>query len=205
MTRYRFALTVLALLATGTAHGQTVQVNPQNRTIELTAQSSIEIEADLVSVTVGYHNYGTTHEATYNENLRVADEILKSWMDAGLATVDVSTHSLTLSRVSDDDLKNTDASERKQKQFEATQSWTVTQKVAVAQKLLDIAVAAGANEVGDPEWKLSDPDMAEGRAYASALEKAHGIAEEMAHSFGAKVGTCSTPRIRAVRSRSSAH
>lgn len=70
-------------------------------------------------------------------------------------------------------------SDRKMKQYRANRSWSITAKIDLAQKLLDDAVSAGANDFSDPEWKLSDPDAAEGKAYAVALEKAHDIAEQI--------------------------
>jgi uncharacterized protein YggE len=167
---------------------QEVQVNRENRAIELQMESSIEVQADLVSITVGYHNFGPTYEVAYAENMRVADQILKAWTSAGVPEDQISTHSLSLSRVSDSDQRDMDVTDRKEKQFEATQSWAITAKTEVAQKLVDIALAAGANEVDDPVWELSDPNAAEGKAYLSALEKARGIAGQMARSFGAKVG-----------------
>ena len=58
MAFYRWAIPfVFALLALVT-RAQTVEVNQQNRTIEMTAQSSIQVNADLVSIKVGYHNWG---------------------------------------------------------------------------------------------------------------------------------------------------
>lgn len=170
------------------AFAQEVQVNRENRTIELQTESSIEVQADLVTITVGYHNFGPTNDVAYADNVRVADQILKAWTSVGVPEDQISTHSLSLSRVSDSDLREMDAADRKEKQFEATQSWTIAAKTEVAQRLLDIALASGANEVNDPVWELSDPSAAESKAYASALEKAHGIAEQMARSFGAKVG-----------------
>ena len=98
---------VIALLACpAMATAQTVQVNQQNRTIEIAATSSIQVTADFVTITL----------------------------------------------------------------------------------ILDVAVDAGANYVGDPLWDLADPDAAETQAYASALEKARAIADPMAKSFGAKTG-----------------
>ena len=64
MTRFQVAGVLLAVLACSTAaNAQSVQVNQQNRTIEIAANSSIEVTADRVTITVGYHNYGPTHDA----------------------------------------------------------------------------------------------------------------------------------------------
>jgi hypothetical protein len=54
----RYMAGVWFFLSIGTVQAQSVQVNQQNRTIEIAANSSIEIEADLVTIIVGYHNYG---------------------------------------------------------------------------------------------------------------------------------------------------
>jgi len=102
---------LLCLVGANVAAAQQVQVNRENRTIELTADSSIEVLADAVSVTVGYHNYGPTNDAAYAENMRVADQILKGWIDAGVPENQISTHSLSMERVSDNDLKETGAAE----------------------------------------------------------------------------------------------
>lgn len=83
----------LVILFAGVAQAQTVQVNPQNRITELSTQSSIELEADLVSITVGYQNYGATHDLAYDENTRAADQILKAWTaDAFPKTIFIPTH-----------------------------------------------------------------------------------------------------------------
>ncbi|MFZ0881997.1 MAG: SIMPL domain-containing protein [Candidatus Acidiferrales bacterium] len=188
MSSPQYLTVAILLVCPLITQAQSVQVNQQNRTIEIAADSSIQVTADRVTVTAGYHNYGPTHEAAYAENAQIAAQILKAWKDAGVAQRDISTSVLSSHATSDDDLKDMAPSERKQKQYEVDQSWKITQTIDVAEKLLDIAVDAGANEVGDPEWNLADPDAAEAQAYASALEKARTVADQMAKSFGAKTG-----------------
>lgn len=185
----RGSLVALALIVVaGVATAQSVEINPQNRTIDLTTRSSVEVQADLVSITVGYHNWGPTHDAAYDDNMRVAEQILKVWTDAGVPQKEISTEDLSSNPVSSDDLTGIPASERKDRQYEAMQDWTITAKPKVAQKLLDLGIIAGANYVSNPQWELSDPNAAESKAYAAALAQAHAIAVQMADSFGAKVG-----------------
>lgn len=185
--RWFLACALVSLVSV--AEAQSVEVNRQNRTIELTVQNSVEVEADMATITVGYHNWGPTHDVAYQENMRFADQILKAWTDAGVSQKDISTQELSSDHVQDDELNAMDPSERKQRQYEAMQSWKIVATPDVAQKLLDIAVSAGANYVGDPQWELSDPNAAEAKAYSAALEQAHTIADQMAKSFGAKVGS----------------
>jgi uncharacterized protein YggE len=184
----RIAAAVLFFLWAGIMRAQTVQVNLQNRTIEIAANSSIEVESDSVTITLGYHNYGPTHDVAYAENARTAAQILKAWTDSGFPQKAVSTNALNSHLTSEEDLKDMSASDRKARQYEVSQSWKIAAKMETAQKLIDIAVDAGANEVGDPEWGLADPDAAESQAYTSALQKARTIADQMAKAFGTKTG-----------------
>jgi uncharacterized protein YggE len=189
MRRVQFAGVVFAMLSCSTiGKAQSVQVNQQNRTIEISASSSIEITADRVTIVVGYHNYGPTHEAAFDQNSRVAAQILKAWKDAGVSEKKIATNSLTSHLTSEDDLKDMTLAERKEKQYEVNQSWRIEETTDVAEKLLDIAVDAGANDVSAPEWDLADPDAAESKAYESALGKARALADQMAKSFGSKTG-----------------
>jgi hypothetical protein len=64
---------------------QSVEVNQQNRTIELTTQSAVQVEADLVSVRVGYRDWGPRHDAACQENMCVAAQILKAGTDVGIS------------------------------------------------------------------------------------------------------------------------
>lgn len=171
------------------SEAQSVQVNQQNRTIEIAASSSVEVTADLVTITVGYHNYGPTHDVAFAENVRTAAAILKAWKDVGVPDKDISTNSLTSRPTSEDELGGSPPADRKQKQYVVDQSWKITRSVEVAQKLLDIAVDAGANDVGEQEWHLADPNAAEAQAYTSALEKARSLANQIAKSLGAKIGS----------------
>lgn len=182
------ALTILVLGCFVGASAQTVQVNQQNRTIEIAATSSIQVTADRVTITVGYHNYGPTHDAAFANNAKIAAQILKAWNAAGLSEKEIATNGLASHHTSEGELRDLPPAEREQKEFSVDQSWKITQKTDAAEKLLDIAVDAGANYVGSPEWELADSDAAEMRAYASALEKARALADQVAKSFGAKTG-----------------
>ena len=189
MNAYKFVVLFFFLSCCSMAsEAQSVQVNQQNRTIEIAASSSIEVTADRVTIVLGYHNYGPTHEAAFDQNSRVAAQILKAWKDAGVPEKKIATNSLISHLTSEDDLKDMTPAERKEKQYEVNQSWKIVETIEVAEKLLDIAVDAGANDISAPEWDLVDPDAAESRAYESALVKARTVADQMAKSFGAKTG-----------------
>jgi uncharacterized protein YggE len=187
LSRY-LALVASVCVLSSITNAQTVEVNQQNRTIEISAECSTEIKADRVIISVGYRNFGSTHDEAFADNARISARILKSWKDAGVTEKTVSTDELSSQATAKGYLSEWPEADRKGKQFEVFQSWRISETPDAAERLLDIAVDVGANEVGTPQWALADSDAAEAQASACALEKAHSIADQMAKSFGGKVG-----------------
>ncbi|MFZ0637505.1 MAG: SIMPL domain-containing protein [Candidatus Acidiferrales bacterium] len=163
-------------------------MNRDNKTIEVTVTDSADAVADFAQLGIGYFNFAQSHDAAYEENVRVSNQILHALLEAGVPKKDIATNSLTLSRTAEEDLKGVPADQRKDREFTARQSWEVRISTADASKVVDIAVAAGANDLSDPSWELADPSGLENKAYVSALMEAHDLAAKMAQALGAKVG-----------------
>ncbi len=184
-----FAAAIALVCFTGYASAQSVQVDRQNRTIEISAESSVEVTADLVTITFGYQNYGPTHDAAFADNAKTSAAILKALVAAGCPEKEIATSDLKSGDpAANQDFRNEPQVDRKQRQFLVSQSWTITASPESAQKLLDVAISAGANDVESPDWKLADPGAAETQAYTSALAKARVLADQMAKSFGSRAG-----------------
>jgi uncharacterized protein len=186
----KVALVVMAVFGIGSfarVSAQDVQVSPSNRTISVLASETLRVDPDLAIATVGYSNFGATKEAAYSENLRAAEKITKALFDAGLSKEEVQTESLQLSAV---DSPNHDwtAKERQDRKFQAEQSWKIRLKVSDAQKIVDLAVAAGATDVSPVQWVVADVHALEARASSAALEKARVLAEQIAKQMGVKLG-----------------
>jgi hypothetical protein len=64
----------------------------------------------------------------------------------------------------------------------------VTVSSAHAQAVVDLAVAAGTNEIDDVDWNVADPIALQAKASGAALTKARSIAEQMAKGLGTKIG-----------------
>jgi uncharacterized protein YggE len=178
----------IALAACGTTYlvAQEIQVNRQNKTIAVTADESVTADAEVAELTIGYHNYATTQDAAFQDNVRVADHVTKGFLDAGIPKQNVETEKLRLSPAEIGEKWTADM--KKDRQFEAQQSWKVTVSVSQAQAVVDLAVRNGANEVDDADWDVLDPVALQGKAGAAALAKARTIAGQMAKGLGAKLG-----------------
>jgi uncharacterized protein YggE len=53
---------------------------------------------------------------------------------------------------------------------------------------VDIAVAAGANQIEQVDWSVADDKQLETKAYAAALKRAREVAEQTAAQSGVKLG-----------------
>ena len=180
---------VLALAAAGALNvlqAQDIQVNRQNRTIAVTADESITADAEVAVIEIGYHNYGPKEDAAFQGNVRAAGKITEALLAAGIPRANIETGKLRLGLVEPDETWTSEM--KRERRFEAQQSWTVTLPVSQAQAAVDLAASSGANEVEDVEWNVADPLALQARAGGAALAKARAIADQMARGLGAKLG-----------------
>jgi len=177
---------LLSCLLSGILGAQQVTVSQSNRTIAVTADDSVSVDPDLAIVTIGYENYALTEKAAYEENVRMANAIVGAMVKAGLDKRFIESGTLSVSRAEQDEKWTLE--ERKQRQFTAYQSWKVKVPVEQAQKLVDVAMQAGANSVRDVDWAVVDGAALQAKAGAAALTKARKIAEQMAAGLNAKLG-----------------
>ena len=187
--RAAFGVSTLAcLLVVPAAYSQTIEVNRQNRTIEVIATESARVDPDVANVTVGCLAYGQTHDQAYQANLAIADKIIKALLGAGISKDQIESSSIELSETNSGDLSDQPTAVKKVRQFKAHQSWRVRVAAAEAQKLIDTAVQAGANGVEEVSWDVTDPEALEGKARGAALEKARTTAAELVKTAGGKLG-----------------
>jgi uncharacterized protein YggE len=176
----------LLVLGTTLAFAQDIQVNRQNKTIAVTADDSVEADAEVAVLAIGYHNFGTSQEVAFQENVRVSNAISKALLDAGVPKDGIETDKLQLRRMEVDEKWTPEM--KKERQFSAQESWKVTVSASQAQDIVDVAVKNGANEVEDVDWNVADPVALQARAGGAALAKARRIAEQMANGLNAKLG-----------------
>lgn len=186
LKKHLVIVSIICLGSIGTGLAQDVSVNRSNKTVEVTVTQSVEVDPELAVLSIGYHNYGRTEDATFTENARVANRITQAMLDAEIPKEDIQTENVRLSRTEPQEKWTT--SQREERQFEARQSWDVRVAVAQAQNVLGLAVRSGANELEDVDWQVKDPSALEAKAGAAALEKAHALADQMVKGLGGKLG-----------------
>jgi uncharacterized protein len=167
---------------------QGIQINRDNKTIVVTVSATVEVDPEIAIVSVGYQNYGLTKDATYKENLRNASKIIASLMQSGLKSENIETQDVELQLAQPKDSETWTVEQKKERQFEADETWNIRVPPSEAEKTVDQAVAAGANEVNSVQWIVADEMALQAKASAAALEKARGLADQMAQKMGNKAG-----------------
>ena len=170
------------------ACAQTIQVNKDNRTIALTATDKVTAMADVASVHIGFIAYGPDKDTAYANGSRLSNAIHKALIAAGAPEDAIESESQSVSPVQEYQVDKLTPAEKQQRQFQVVQSWTVRANAADAAKVLDLAVKAGANQSGAIEWTLKDSNTPQAEAAAKALQRAHTVAEQMAHGLNVKLG-----------------
>jgi len=181
-----FALCLLLSFIISGALAQDIQVNRQNKTIAVTAEESVTADPEVAVVDIGYHNYAPAQDSAFQDNVRASDAIIRAVLAAGVSKSNIETEKLHLARI-EQDVKWTPEMKR-ERQFEAQQSWHITLPVSRAQTIVDLAVKSGANEVDDVNWNVADPLALQAKASGAALAKARTIADQMAKGLGTKLG-----------------
>jgi uncharacterized protein len=78
--------------------------------------------------------------------------------------------------------------DRAKRRFVFRQSWTVSSVPQAAAEVIQGAIAAGANQTGAIDWRLSERKALQARAAESALLKARSVADRMAEGLHVKLG-----------------
>jgi uncharacterized protein len=180
------ALTV-AILSTP-ANAQTIQVNKENRTIAITATSSVTAMADTATVHIGYIVYGPDSDWAYETGSRISHAIVDALTGADVPAESIESVNQSVSPVQDYQNEKLTAAEKAQRKFQLTQSWTVRAAAEDASKILGVAVKAGANQSGQVDWSLKDENAPQAEAASRALLRARTVAGEMAKGLNAKLG-----------------
>jgi uncharacterized protein YggE len=179
---------VLLLCAAPVALSQTNEINRQNRTVEVTVTQSLSVPAEVAEVTIACLTHGQTHDQAYKENLRIAAGVVKALLAAGVQKEDIASGTIELREDNSDDKQKASVNAKLARLFSAEQTWKVRVAANEAQRVVDVAVHAGANGVEDVSWDVREPEKLEARARVAALEKARVTAAELASGLGGKLG-----------------
>lgn len=181
------ASVILGAALTGIVSAQTIQINRENKTIAISTTDEATAIADIAAVTVGFEVFGSTSESTYADGGKISHAVLDALHKAGIEDKSIESSNQGLQRNTDFGDKET-AEQRAKRQFVFRQSWTVSVAPKDAAEVIRLAVAAGGNQSGAIDWRLSDRKALQAKAAQAALVKARAVAGQMAEGLHVKLG-----------------
>jgi uncharacterized protein len=169
------------------ALSQSIQINRENKTIAISTTDEATATADIAAITVGFEVFGPESQSTYADGGKLSRAILEALHKAGVKDESIESSGQSLQRNTEFDEKDK-AEERTRKHFVFRQSWTVSATPQKAAEVIRAAIAAGANQSGAIDWRLSERKALQAKAAENALVKARSVAEKMAGGLQVKLG-----------------
>lgn len=153
---------------------QTIQINRENKTIAISTTDEATAIADIAAVTVGFEIGGPDAQTTSAEAGKLSHAILEalhkvSIEDKSIESVGQGLHKNT---EFDDKVK---AEQRTKEQYIFRQSWEVSASPQSAAEVIRAGIAAGANQSGAINWRISDRKSLQAKAAEAALVKARQV------------------------------
>jgi uncharacterized protein YggE len=170
-------------------YSQQIIVSKENRTIAVTTSADATADADTVVVQIGFQVYGPEQDSAYAAGSKASNAIAAALKEAGVPADAIQSDNQSISPVQEYGNNNWTPEEKAQRKFQVQQSWSVKNAAANGSKVLDVAVKAGANQSGQMTWSVADQDALQAKAAKLALDRAHGIAQQMAAGLNASLGT----------------
>ena len=178
----RVFLPLLAAASLATPAAAAVQVTSTGPVVELTVNESVEAEPDVVTVSAGVSTQARTAVEAMRANAQSMTAVIDRIKALGVPDRDIQTTGINLGAMFDYD----QASRR-----QVFRGYQVSNRVSVklhsierTGEVLDALVAAGATDLGGPEWSIDDDTAARAQARRKALETAHAQALEYARASG---------------------
>lgn len=184
----RISLALVIVLAAAAAHAQTLKVDKANRTVEVTASASASAMADTAVLHLGYTVYGPTSKDAYAKASKTSNAIADALKQAGVPKDHIQSISQSVNETQSYENQNLTPEQKAARKYRAEQTWTVRLPAKDAAKILNLAVEAGANNSGNIDWQLANPDALEAEAAAKALAHDKQIAAAMARGLGVTLG-----------------
>jgi len=166
---------------------QTIQINRENKTIAISTTDEATATADIAAITIGFEILGPDAMGTSADAGKLSHSILDALHKLGVEDKSIESTGQGLQKNTEFDDKEKPEQRAKQ-QYIFRQSWEVSASPNSAAEVIRVAIAAGANQSGAINWRISDRRSLQAKAAEAALVKARQVAQNMADGLHVKLG-----------------
>lgn len=178
----------LAVFAATIAAGETLARSgrPGDGGITVSSEAIVKVAPDRAQVTLGLESQGATAGEAQDKNAEKMENVIERLVAAGIKREDIKTRSYNLNPLRRwDDKAGTEVSLG----FQAINLVSVTTgDVENLGRLIDTATSAGANNVQDVTFDVSEKSRAREAAMDQAVGKARSKAARLAEAAGVRLG-----------------
>ncbi len=178
----RFALPLLAASAFALPAAAEVQVAAGGPVVELTVTENVEVEPDIATVSAGVTSQARTAVEAMRANAQAMSAVVERIKQRGIAERDIQTAGINLGAMYD---------YNQQTQRQVFRGYQASNRVSVKLRqidrtgdVLDALVAAGATDLGGPDFSVDDDTAARAQARRTAMETVRGQALDYARTAG---------------------
>ncbi|KRA83712.1 SIMPL domain-containing protein [Altererythrobacter sp. Root672] len=178
----RYVLPVLASAALAAPADAQVQVTSSGPVVELTVNESVEVAPDIVTVSAGVTTQAPTANEAMRANAQAMTAVTARIKQLGIPERDIQTTGINLGPQYDFD---------RDTQRQVFRGFQVSNRVSVKLRdvsrtgeVLDALVAAGATDIGGPEFSVDDDTGARAQARQTAMATARALALDYARGAG---------------------
>lgn len=181
MKRLTLPLLAAAVIA-APASAAEIQIAATGPVVELNVTENVEAEPDIVTVTAGVTTEARTAVEAMRTNAEAMNRVVDRIKQLGVAERDIQTTGISLGAQYD-----YDQGARRQvfRGYQASNRVSVKlRQIDRTGEVLDALVAAGATDLGGPDWSIDDDTAARAQARRQAMETARAQALEYARAAG---------------------
>ena len=179
---HRYILPLLAAAAVSVPATAEVQVTSTGPVVALTVQESVEAEPDIVNVSAGVTTQARTAVEAMRLNATAMTQVIERIKSLGVPERDIQTTGISLGAQYD---YNQATQRQVFRGYQASNRVSVKlRQIDRTGEVLDALVAAGATDLGGPDWSIDDDTAARAQARRQAMETARAQALEYARSAG---------------------
>ncbi|HLV07779.1 MAG TPA: SIMPL domain-containing protein [Croceibacterium sp.] len=181
MKRLTLPLLAAAVIA-APASAAEIQIAATGPVVELNVTENVEAEPDIVTVSAGVTTEARTAVEAMRTNAEATNRVVDRIKQLGVAERDIQTTGISLGAQYD-----YDQGARRQvfRGYQASNRVSVKlRQIDRTGEVLDALVAAGATDLGGPDWSIDDDTAARAQARRQAMETARAQALEYARAAG---------------------
>lgn len=181
MKRLTLPLLAAAVIA-APASAAEIQIAATGPVVELNVTENVEAEPDIVTVSAGVTTEARTAVEAMRTNAEAMNRVVDRIKQLGVAERDIQTTGISLGAQYD-----YDQGARRQvfRGYQASNRVSVKlRQIDRTGEVLDALVAAGATDLGGPDWSIDNDTAARAQARRQAMETARAQALEYARAAG---------------------